>query len=501
MKSIKFFILTLLLSVTTILHSQSLSLGKEEKVEHGYIFLELDNNNKLRHFSSYNHPERTKVLKSTTFNLAGGNSCNIYIKWLNPIRYKFLWKDTIYEDERDKIISDYLNLLSSQLPKLENNSTQRGGDEGARKLVRCPGDTLHFQPQNYEFNDIYLNEVISEIMCTITKNDTAKIKQLLEDLFELDQKNKIDQKAALNKIFDDLYKIKEPDEYYNSTIENKHEKINQMKTTYEFIDSLQKEIKNKIKKLDLADKINFREILIKSYVSEFINRTEIKLKSDKELTEKLQSIVELFEKSILTPSPHLNKYFLVKTIDFEDNKYFETVVTLTEYEMKDKKDELKELEKKSDLANFTLKFRRFDPVSVSVGSGIFYANITETQFGVSNGAGGEFVVTSESIKRERYGAAAFLNFQIDWGSRYLSPLFQIGIDPTKKRPFLLLGGGFIIPSSNFSITGGPIWTWNPTLTTLKVGDSIPSTIDLEKDIKYEFDPKPKGWHLGLQYNF
>jgi len=500
MKSIQFFITTLFLLVTTISYSQSSSLGKGKKVKHGYIFLELDQNDKLRHFSNYDHPESTKVLKSTTYDLVDDNSCNIYIKWLNPIRYKFLWKDTVYVDERDKVISDYLNLLSSQLPKLENNAIPKGG-LGVKNLVRCTRDTLHFQPQNYEFNDIYLNQVISETMCTITKTDSAKIKQLLDNLFELDKKNKIDQKSALNKIFDELFKLKHPDETFNYIIEEQYKDINKIRETYKVIDSLQKEIKNEINKLDLVDDINFREILIKSYVREFINRTEIKLKSDKELTDKLQPIIDLFKKSTLTPSPHLTEYFLVKTIDFEDSKYFETSVTLTEYEMKEKKDELKEMVKKSELANFKLTFRRFDPISVSVGSGVFYSNIMETQFGVANGAGEEFVVTSESIKRDRYGAAAFLNFQLDWGSRYLSPLFQIGIDPTKKRPFLLLGAGFIIPSSNFSITGGPIWTWNPTLTTLKVGDSIPSTIDLEKDIKYEFDPKPKGWHLGVQYNF
>ena len=53
----------------------------------------------------------------------------------------------------------------------------------------------------------------------------------------------------------------------------------------------------------------------------------------------------------------------------------------------------------------------------------------------------------------------------------------------------------------FSITGGGVWSWNQTLNTLSVGQSISSTTELENDIKYEIGVKPKGWYLGIQYNF
>lgn len=71
----------------------------------------------------------------------------------------------------------------------------------------------------------------------------------------------------------------------------------------------------------------------------------------------------------------------------------------------------------------------------------------------------------------------------------------------KKRPFLLLGGGFSIPSARIALSGGPIWTWNPSLDKLSVGQTISSTTDLENDIEYKFDIEPKGWYLGIQYNF
>jgi len=39
------------------------------------------------------------------------------------------------------------------------------------------------------------------------------------------------------------------------------------------------------------------------------------------------------------------------------------------------------------------------------------------------------------------------------------------------------------------------------LNTLSIGQSIGSTTELENDLKYEFETKPAGWYLGIQYSF
>ncbi len=67
---------------------------------------------------------------------------------------------------------------------------------------------------------------------------------------------------------------------------------------------------------------------------------------------------------------------------------------------------------------------------------------------------------------------------------------------------MLLGGGVFIPASKFAISGGAVFTWQQSLKTLKVGDSVKSTTDLQNDIEYGlFDIRSKGWYLGILYNF
>ncbi|MCU0440674.1 MAG: hypothetical protein MUC49_22495 [Raineya sp.] len=132
--------------------------------------------------------------------------------------------------------------------------------------------------------------------------------------------------------------------------------------------------------------------------------------------------------------------------------------------------------------------------------GQLYSSSTLKGYGVSNSTSGQFTVTEDDITKGSLVTAIFLNFNFGLGSRYFAPITQIGIDPTKKRPFLLLGGGFSIPNVRIAITSGPIWTWNPSLGKLSVGQTISSTNDLEKDIQYKFNIQPKGWYLGIQYN-
>jgi hypothetical protein len=137
---------------------------------------------------------------------------------------------------------------------------------------------------------------------------------------------------------------------------------------------------------------------------------------------------------------------------------------------------------------------------VAVSAGIFYSQATLKGFGVSTN-NNQMSVTEDNIDKNTAVTATFLNLCFNLGSRYFSPLFQWGIDPTKKHPYLLAGVGFSIPAAKFAISGGPLWTWDASLNKLSVGSTVLSTTDLDKDIKYKFYGKPKGWYLGLQFNF
>ena len=66
---------------------------------------------------------------------------------------------------------------------------------------------------------------------------------------------------------------------------------------------------------------------------------------------------------------------------------------------------------------------------------------------------------------------------------------------------MLLGGGFSVPAGRIALSAGGIWTWDQKLNKLAEGQKITKTTELEADFKYSFDMSPKGWYIGIQYNF
>jgi len=483
--------------------SQNSKTEEGRKVKFGIVFIELDtSSNQLTYFTDAKHPDSRKVLNPMTFSLVDDNSCNLLIKWLNPLKYKFTWKDTTFIDERDKIVSDFVKQLTAQFG-LGQVSDKKSKDFAATNdYFICQKDSSLWIPGNGNgFNDRSLNQVLLQILSVkdaLTKVEIYNINKLNKELTELDELNSIPVAEKVNNIFTEYFNINSPTDV-NTIIEIQNAEIEKFNDIFKTTEDLQKNIPGQIISLNLTLKV--LERYIKIPLLDFIYQTEINLKSNRELTKKLESIIIIVKKSILNESREMPGYFLMKNIAFGNGEKLESLIQLTEFKMKDNKSDIKDLVKKSELVKLNLVFQKYDPITVWVSTGVFYTNITEKEFGVSNGADNNLTITEENIKKNRYGAAAYLNFKYNWGSRYLAPLLQIGIDPTKKKPFLLLGGGFVIPSSQFSITGGPVWTWNASLGSLKVGDTVNSTTDIEKDIKYEFDSKPKGWYLGIQYNF
>src|SRR5690606_4204682 len=69
----------------------------------------------IEYFTSDQTADSKKSINGKmTFSLKNDNSCNIYLKWINPLKYKLTWKDSTYIDERDKAINDFINLLVAQ---------------------------------------------------------------------------------------------------------------------------------------------------------------------------------------------------------------------------------------------------------------------------------------------------------------------------------------------------------------------------------------------------
>ena len=422
------------------------------------------------------------------------NQINLYLKWINPLKYKLSWKDSTLTDERDKAITDFINLLVGQFGSSVSDLNVPSANF---KIDETKNKSQEIKAVDFKDKDLLL--LLVHLRSNQSRLDTTEISSLndfFETLKNLDKLVNEDVSAKATNIYSALYNFKNIDDYNNKDVgfAKQSKSVTNIEGDFTNIESIRKETANNMKGLSIGDE------LLKSYfvavLTSYLEKSLIKLNNDKKIIEKLKPILKIVENSAANESSKQKEYFKIRSVEFDNGKKIETVLTISEYEFKK---ETFEFSKKSDILNQKFGFRKYDIFDISVSTGIFYGNTTLKGFGVAND-GTNFTVTEDDINKNTAVAAIFLNFNFKT-SRYISPLLQLGIDPTKKRPFMLLGAGFSIPVARIAISGGPIWTWNQSLDKLSVGQTISSTTDLDQDLNYKFDVEPKGWYIGIQYNF
>lgn len=464
------------------------------------IYLFLDEKSKtVKYFVTKDGIDgNAKLSENDVFSMQRSNSCNIFFKWMNPLKYRIAFKDTVYTSPSDVVVNDFIRTYLGALGATGTTAAKKSlGDVVSTATTKADNAKTGADiiTEKTPFENKELNLLLLQLLSAkLEPGDAKVINDLLEKLHDLEKEQIIDNAGSIKKDFDNLVaitdyrKVKETGTNIETKITNNYE-VNLTK-----VDEQQKELTTY--KFEISNKPMeaFTIITLKDYLKIVL----AKISSDKQLIQKLRGVLEIVNASVSgTENEKEQGYFQVKTIDFNDDQNFETAFTVSKYELNN---ENYEVAKKEELTTGRMIFEKFDPIKISVSTGIFYANFTLNSFGVAQGSSG-FTVTENDIKSSTAIPAAFLNLRFDMGSRSFLPILQFGADPTKKSPFLLVGGGFAIPRSKFAITGGPIWTWNQSLAKLTVGGSVASTTDLEKDIKYEFRSSPKGWYLGFQFDF
>ena len=140
------------------------------------------------------------------------------------------------------------------------------------------------------------------------------------------------------------------------------------------------------------------------------------------------------------------------------------------------------------------KYTTFIPV---VSSGVFYTNLTFNRYGTGVDDSGNTIIAKTADDSNELVSAAHLNFYRNTDSS-LNWFWQFGIGLTKKKPFVSLGVGLsLIDRLNLSLGG--IWTWQPELSSLSIGDLVAGTAEIEDNISYKFKSKPN-FYLGLSFN-
>lgn len=489
MKKILIISICILLG-TQFLNAQNIKVELKEK-KNQVIYLSLNENNELL-CSVDNNGD---VIDAARNAKGKDNQINLYLKWINPLKYKLTWKDSTLIDGRDKAITDFISLLVGQFGSSVSNLNLPPANLSSQKVNATDSTEI----TGLDFSDKDLLLLLIHLRSNQTHLKPSEIRNLNNFFATLKSVDKLvseDVSKKATEIYLALYNFKDINDYNEKEkgFAKQSKSVSNIEGDLTNIESIRKGIADKLKGISIGDE------MLKSYfgaiLTSYLEKSLTKLNADKKIIEKLKPILKIVENSTANESSKQKGFFKIKVAEFDNGKKLETVLTISEYEFKK---ETADFSKKSDILNQKFEFLKYDIFDVSVSTGLFYGNTTLRGYGVSNN-GTNFIVTEDDINKNTAVTAVFLNFNFKT-SRYFSPLLQIGIDPTKKRPFMLLGTGFSIPVERLAISGGPIWTWNQSLDKLSIGQTITSTTDLDNDITYKFDVAPKGWYIGIQYNF
>jgi len=509
MKQIILILLSQLIMAGSMLAQSGKVTIKGEKVTGREIYLDLDG--KDIGFFIEKESSITNVDKKT-FSLTK-SPVNIFFKWRNPLFYKLTWSDSVYADEQQEAVKNFVKLLlplfnvpaTDDTKAITDKSQERMSNAQVRmkpfiRKDRTAPTAILDRPEGLKDENLVLLYLmlIANQKNSLTDDEINSINKftvLLNKLVKVD----IDLHAGVAKNFKDLVAITDA-EKVNELVQKVTNNVDSLKKTLQGVDTYRQDVRDAAKAISIADELT--NTYFHTVIDGYLGRSDQRGKDNQSLLTLLGPVIDVLKKSA-PPDENIRRgaipgYYRARVIDLEEDKDLHTKLVVSKYKLS--ADNLA-FEKSADEWKAMIDFKSYDPFSISVSTGLFYGSTNIRGFGTSPAGTGQMTVTDDTLKNSSAVAAVFCNVNLGVGSRFFSPLIQLGVDPTKKHPFFLAGGGFYIPVAHFALTAGGIWTFEPELKTLKVGQTISSTTDLEKDIKNNLKLSPKGWYLGIQYNF
>jgi hypothetical protein len=428
------------------------------------------------------------------------------VQWLNPLHYQLKWADSTFTDESDAAVQSFISKLTEQFgsPVTSLNKDQTDSKAAMVARVKEGGnlpsqnpDSLHFSSDG--FKSLKLTFLYLQLQqSNLTPTDIKVLNALEPNITKLDKLNGEDIASKADEQFKNLFTINTAQDLISQLPDAQNALADLETYTFKSIEAIAGDITKALPNLSLSNTL--LATYYKATITDFVSEATKNLAANRALIKKFDPIIALLKTSVSIAGDVPNttpgvktEYYKDRDIKLADGKGLHTTVSLVEKEYDATTHEYKV---KSETQKAVMQFRKYDPVTVFVSTGGFYANTSLKNYGTDK----DMKVTEDVVDKDNFVTAAFLNFAFV-PSRYVSPLVQLGIDPTKKHPFMLLGGGFAIPVAKIALTAGGVWTWDASLKTLTVGKEIGSTTDLDKDVTYKFSMQPKGWYLGIQYNF
>lgn len=157
-----------------------------------------------------------------------------------------------------------------------------------------------------------------------------------------------------------------------------------------------------------------------------------------------------------------------------------------------------------ELKEINFLIRKYQIFIPEVSAGIIYSDFAFQNFGTSTDSAGQQVVSEpvEDMLRD-INLSVMLNYNLWIPNSNVHPLLQIGAGINTGMPTFAAGVGLrtsLGGEGNFAISYGVAMTWLRTLNTLKPGDVVSGTADIEADFRYNSSPDFRPY-IGIQYNF
>jgi hypothetical protein len=150
----------------------------------------------------------------------------------------------------------------------------------------------------------------------------------------------------------------------------------------------------------------------------------------------------------------------------------------------------------------TIELRRTSRFVREFGLGTAVSSVVRPKYGTSSNAQGQTILARLPPGKILFSPVVALNLTClcDTGP-FVTPMLQAGLSTSPDAPGLFAGGGirlFGIGTGDVALGGGWISAWVQDLKTLRVGDRVGGTIDIDRDLGFA---RRDGWYVLAQYKF
>jgi flagellar biosynthesis chaperone FliJ len=383
---------------------------------------------------------------------------DVYLKPLNPLRYS--WNSSV-------------KLVPDQISKAEMDALKSIGDL---------------------FSQVSTNE-------NLAINQNGFVEKIKDDGIEGSLKSDHEEIVKINQIFNQLKGLKFTDP--GLTRRDFDALLKETKSIKTHLDAVEKNL-NTLKEKAITYHEKSKEldsVLMRYLFKNYVQFLQDVLNARNKQYSNLEKAVKLVETALNNAEANDWQFKLRQiSVTKEENAIYTISIDTNAWNLDETGNLVRKTEGKLNVR--TIIIRKYQLLVPEVSVGTYYTFFKYHVYGTTTDSTGQQYVGEPTFNTlKRFNASVMLNYNFYIPNSPIKPLLQFGGGVQAGVPIVMAGGGLRIGNTNaFSITGGVALTWVRELQTLKVGDRISGTTELENDLKYEFSFPLKGY-IGIQYNF